>query len=360
MPVRSVLVLALRLCGVAATCFPDGDYVADDLGSKCIHETACDGPTCCCYRQKNCVGGVCECGEAYTISSNCFDCSPGYYSQASVCIPCDHCDRDGTQLDREGYDPILGWPKVQCNPADGTCYCKFGWRGARCEHQDSPPSPPVPPPPPPLPPPPPSSPPPIDPSKPPPSPSSPPSSPSPLSPPPSPLFPKVEPPFPPANLPPTSPPPHMDDGCLARLEDVDSTCEQCNSCGLLWCSVSLRCYCGGDGSCGGELLADTHAEQIQRNKEIDEWCPDAWSTCAESMLGCQSRNDDCNACLDRSACSWCLYRDAVAATASMCIFNGAIGGQVCRNQTKTPPTHPPHIPPPLLPPLHPAPPSPFL
>ena len=147
MPVRSVLVLALRLCGVAATCFPDGDYVDDDLGSKCIHETACDGPTCCCYRQKNCVGGVCECGEAYTISSNCFDCSPGYYSQASVCIPCAHCDRDGTQMDREGYDPILGWPKVQCNPADGTCYCKFGWRGARCEHQDSPPSPPVPPPP---------------------------------------------------------------------------------------------------------------------------------------------------------------------------------------------------------------------
>ena len=152
MPVRSVLVLALRLCGVAATCFPDGDYVDDDLGSKCIHETACDGPTCCCYRQKNCVGGVCECGEAYTISSNCFDCSPGYYSQASVCIPCAHCDRDGTQMDREGYDPILGWPKVQCNPADGTCYCKFGWRGARCEHQDSPPSPPVPPPPPTLPP----------------------------------------------------------------------------------------------------------------------------------------------------------------------------------------------------------------
>ena len=127
----------------------------------------------------------------------------------------------------------------------------------------------------------------------------------------------------------------MDAGCLARLEDVDSTCEQCNSCGLLWCSVSRRCYCGGDGSCGGELLADTHAEQIQRNKEIDEWCPDAWSTCAESMLGCQSRNDDCGACLDRSACSWCVYRDAVAATASMCIFNGAIGGQVRRCQTKT-------------------------
>ena len=200
MPVRSVLVLALRLCGVAATCFPDGDYVDDDLGSKCIHETtACDGPTCCCYRQKNCVGGVCECGEAYTISSNCFDCSPGYYSQASVCIPCDHCDRDGTQMDREGYDPILGWPKVQCNPADGTCYCKFGWRGARCEHQDSPPSPPVPPPPPPLPPPPPSSPPPIDPSKPPPSPSSPPISPSPLSPP-------AWPPFPPPGGGPRRPP----------------------------------------------------------------------------------------------------------------------------------------------------------
>ena len=327
MPVRSVLVLALRLCGVAALCFPDGDYVADNLGAKCIHETACDGPTCCCYRQKNCGGGVCECGEAYTISSNCFDCSPGYYSQASICIPC-ICHRPGTQLDREGYDPILGWPKVECNPEDGACYCKFGWRGVRCEHQDSPPSPPVSPPPPPLPPPPPSSPPPIDPSKPPPSPPPPPSSPRPLPPPSEPPLPKVNPPSPPANLPPASPPPHMDAGCLARLGDDDSTCEQCNGCGLLWCSVSLRCFCGGDGSCGGELLADTHAEQIQRNKEIAEWCPDAWSSCAESMLGCQSRNDDCSACLDRSACSWCVYKDAIDATAAMCIFNGAIGGQV--------------------------------
>lgn len=117
---------------------------------------------------------------------------------------------------------------------------------------------------------------------------------------------------------------------MARLGDDDSTCEQCNGCGLLWCSVSLRCFCGGDGSCGGELLADTHAEQIQRNKEIAEWCPDAWSSCAESMLGCQSRNDDCSACLDRSACSWCVYKDAIDATAAMCIFNGAIGGQTRR------------------------------
>ena len=181
MPMRSMGVFALRLCGVAATCFPDGDYVADNLGSVCHAETGCDGPTCCCYRQKNCVSGACACGVEYTINSNCFDCSPGYYSSTTdTCTACD-CDRDGTQLNGE-YNPVDGYPSVKCNAQLGTCYCRYGWTGSRCELQDSPPSPPgAPPPPPPLLPPP-LSPPLIAPSKPPPSPLSPPSPPPPVNP----------------------------------------------------------------------------------------------------------------------------------------------------------------------------------
>ena len=105
---RRILVFALRLCGVAATCSPDGDFAADDLGSVCPTETGCDGPTCCCYRQKNCVQGACECGAAYTVNSNCFDCAAGYYRSNHIgdCTPCD-CDRLGTELNG-AWNPIDG------------------------------------------------------------------------------------------------------------------------------------------------------------------------------------------------------------------------------------------------------------
>jgi len=98
---------------------------------------------------------------------------------------------------------------------------------------------------------------------------------------------------------------------------------------MLWCSVSLQCFCDGDGACGGELLADSHMELIERNRGITSWCPDAWSSCASTEVGCQSqeRTEDCGLCRAKAACSWCLYSDAVDATASMCIFNGDSGGQ---------------------------------
>lgn len=120
---------------------------------------------------------------------------------------------------------------------------------------------------------------------------------------------------------------------MARLGDAKSTCEECSACSLLWCSVSELCFCGGDNSCDGELLAGLHVEQIERNREIAEWCPDAWSSCASTEVGCQEqyRTDDCSLCRNKDACSWCLYKDAVGASAAMCIFNGAAGGQVQPN-----------------------------
>jgi len=116
---------------------------------------------------------------------------------------------------------------------------------------------------------------------------------------------------------------------MARLGGARSTCEECSACSMLWCSVSLQCFCDGDGACGGELLADSHMELIERNRGITSWCPDAWSSCASTEVGCQSqeRTEDCGLCRAKAACSWCLYSDAVDATASMCIFNGDSGGQ---------------------------------
>ena len=360
MPVRGVLVFALRLCSVAASCFPDGDYVADDLGSVCHTKTGCDGPTCCCYRQKNCVSGACECGAEHTVNSNCFDCSPGYYG-SNTCTPCDHCDREGTQLNGV-YSAEFGWPTVKCDRLLGTCHCNFGWTGSRCELQDSPPSPPGAPPTSPPPPPPPSPPPPVLPSKPPPSLPPPPSVPPPGFPPYRPPLPTTKPPPPPAIPPPRSPPPYMSAGCMARLGGARSTCEECSACSMLWCSVSLQCFCDGDGACGGELLADSHMELIERNRGITSWCPDAWSSCASTEVGCQSqeRTEDCGLCRAKAACSWCLYSDAVDATASMCIFNGDSGGQARRRYScafdSPPPTSSPQAPPPPAPARPPSPP----
>lgn len=116
---------------------------------------------------------------------------------------------------------------------------------------------------------------------------------------------------------------------MARLGDASSKCEECSACGLLWCSVSQQCFCDGDNSCDGELLADSHMEQIERNKGIAAWCPDAWSSCASTEEGCQTpgRTAECSQCRVLDACSWCIYSDAGGAEASMCIFGGDAGGQ---------------------------------
>ncbi len=342
------------IAGVAADCKPDGAY--ESHVETCGDHTDCADGQCCCYRWKACTGGQCVCGPESVVSSNCFECSPGYYASGTDCLQCD-CEPEGTVANTG--------PNTFCsdgNDGTGACNCKDGFRGTRCEEEISPPSPPTPPPPPSAPPPPPPPEPPeviVEPPEPPPSPALPsPGAPPPRAPPSPPLV-IWSPPPPPETPPPQTPPPLLTDSCLSLLTSPGATprgrdgCDRCQACGMEWCAVTQECFCSEPWDCGGRLHGAylqggvDHTGLIERNKRVAQSCPSAYRTCPDDfavVTTCEVsvRGDDCDLCLAVQSCSFCEYTDPNGAPQTWCIFSGDRNGPVtcnpsayCKEEVKT-------------------------